>query len=262
MDNSRLGNNRLKEGSLRMPDAEPNGFVPTLNGLGFMSSYLDAVMREFVSFSANCDLPVVDIGAAYGVATIPTLETGALVFAVDSSEKHLSILQQRTPISLRRQLKTLAREFPSELSFESCSVGAILIARVLHFFDPAKLEHATSLLYDWLTPGGKVFVTSETPYLGNWKSFIPVYEARRKRGDPWPGYVHNVMEFALARGENLPPTMLLLDPDVIKRVFCERGFILEKCDFLARPEFPDDMRLDGRESVGAIFRKPSNLINS
>lgn len=37
--------------------------------------------------------------------------------------------------------------------------------------------------------------------------------------------------------------------------FEDQGFIVEKCAYLPRPEFPDDLRYDGRESVGLIARK-------
>jgi hypothetical protein len=63
------------------------------------------------------------------------------------------------------------------------------------------------------------------------------------------------MEFAPDRGKHLPPTMLFLDPDILSSVFEDVGFVIDKVDFLARPEFPADMRLDNRESVGLICHK-------
>jgi hypothetical protein len=50
--------------------------------------------------------------------------------------------------------------------------------------------------------------------------------------------------------------MHLLDPEVLTRVFREGGFQVEEASLFARPEFPEDLRLDGRESVGVIGVKP------
>lgn len=54
---------------------------------------------------------------------------------------------------------------------------------------------------------------------------------------------------------NNPDSFHLLDPDVLRRVFSEAGFIIEQCDFFARNNWPKDAQYDGRESVGLIARK-------
>ena len=64
------------------------------------------------------------------------------------------------------------------------------------------------------------------------------------------------MSIAPERGQSLPKQMHLLDPEVLARVFSQSGFAIEHADFFARPEFPEDIRLGGRESVGVIAAKP------
>ena len=201
----------MQKNNFSMPSSE-NGFVPTLNKQGYMATTLDYYMKQFISYAKSCKKPVVDIGAAYGIATIPSLETGANVIAVDLDERHLAILEERVPHELKNQLTIKCCSFPEELHFNRNSIGAFLIARVVHFFSPVRLEKSVSLLYDWLAPEGKVFLTAETPYLSNWESFIPIYEQRCVIGHPWLGYVDDVMKFAPKRGENLPSSMLFLDP--------------------------------------------------
>jgi hypothetical protein len=49
--------------------------------------------------------------------------------------------------------------------------------------------------------------------------------------------------------------MHFLDPDVLSRVFTESGFRIDEATMFARPEFPEDIQLDGRESVGLIATK-------
>jgi len=247
----------MSQQQLEMPAPEANGFIPTLNKQGYMTSMLDFYMKSFVEYAATCKLPVVDIGAAYGIASIPALQNGAQVIAVDTDERHLQILRNQVPSALQKNLQTLCASFPENLNFRENSIGAFLLARVVHFFAPEKLTLAAHKLYEWLTPGGNVFLTAETPYLKNWRTFIPIYEKRRAAGNLWAGYVENVMEFAPERGKMLPPTMLFLDPETLKKTFAEAGFIIEKVDFLPRPEFPEDLRLDNRESVGLICRKKS-----
>lgn len=237
-----------------MPQAERKGFIPTLNNQGYMLSSLDVYTQAFVDFSASCALPVMDIGAAYGLTTLPALQKGAKVIAVDLDLRHLDILRQRAGQDAAR-LETLCGAFPEEIDAADASLGAALAARVLHFLTPEQLEQAAGKLYRWLAPNGKVFITAETPYLSNWETFIPVYEKRKAEGDPWPGLVEDVMRYVPERGKNLPPQMLFLDPGTLKRVFSAAGFIVETVDFIPRPDFPDDLRRDGRESVGLIARK-------
>jgi len=241
---------------IKMPEAEPNGFVRTLNNMGYMTSQIDVFSREFVEFAPHAPGPALDIGAAYGVATLEALREGARVIANDIDGRHLEILRDRAPEGDRDRLELLPGAFPEGLKLESGAVGAVLICRVLHFFDGSMLDNAAQELFRWVAPGGKVFVVAETPYLKNFQSFIPTYEARKAAGDPWPGFVDDVMAIAPDRGASLPPKMHFLDPEVLSRVFRQAGFIIEKAQTFARPEFPEDIQLDGRESVGLVARKP------
>lgn len=240
---------------LKMPKPEPNGFVKTLNNMGFMTSTLDAFSQNFTDFSSQAPGPVLDIGAAYGVASLAALEKGARVIANDSDLRHLKILKDRTPTYLRSKLELLPGKFPEDLNIAPNSIGAVLICRVLHFLEGPAIQYAAQKLYQWIYPRGKVFVVAETPYLKNFKAFIPIYESRKAASAPWPGFIDDVMAIAPERGASLPPKMHFLDPEVLSRVFEEAGFLIERVETFARPEFPEDIQLDGRESVGMIARK-------
>lgn len=238
-----------------MPEPEANGFVVTLNKQGYMTSTIDVYMQAFIDYASTCSGKVVDIGAAYGVATIPALTKGANVIANDTDERHLNILKDRTPPEFHSNLELLVGSFPDDLNFEKNCIEAFLIARVLHFFSPEKLLFSINKLHDWLKPNGKIFLTAETPYLKNIATFIPIYEKRLKEGELWAGFMEDVIKYNPERGKFLPKTMLFLDRNTLRIIFENAGFIIEKIDFLPRPEFPDDMRLDNRESVGLICRK-------
>lgn len=239
-----------------MPPAESNGFVRTLNGMGFMTSTLDDYSREFATFAPTAPGPALDIGVAYGVASLAALLNGAIVIANDVESRHLDILFNRTPLELRGHLRLMPGRFPQGVEIEENSIGAVLVSRVFHFFDGPSIELSVRVLYSWLQSGGKAFVTGESPYLRNFQAFIPEYERKKSLGALWPGFVEDVMKMAPDRGRSLPKAMNLLDPETLTRVFVQAGFCVEKVGFFARPEFPEDIRLDGRESVGIIAVKP------
>lgn len=239
----------------KMPSPEPNGFVKTLNNMGYMTSRLDAYSQAFVDFAPAAPGPALDIGAAYGIASLAALGNGARVIANDIEERHLEILRERAPARLRTRLTLMPGSFPDGVDFAPDSVGAVLICRVMHFFDGPAIERAAANVLRWLAPGGKVFAVGETPFIGTAKGFFPTYEARIKAGDPWPGIVENVGAHDPKRASNLPSRMHLLDEGTLRRVFTQAGFIIEKLGMFARPEFPPDIQLDGRESVGLIARK-------
>lgn len=252
------GEDKMEQKVLTIPDAEAGGFVPTLNGMGYMTVSCDRFMREFIAFAPSCECPVLDIGAAYGVATTAALDSGATVIANDIDDRHLMLLRNTLSPQASARLITIPGHFPRDIRFSRNSIGAILIARVLHFFDGDLLTESVRKAFEWLVPGGRIFVTAETPYLRNWQEFIPTYEERKRRGERWPGFVEDAPSVVTQRRSNLPKAMHFLDPEVLTRVFREGGFQVEEASVFARPEFPDDLRLDGRESVGLIGVKPSS----
>lgn len=227
---------------LQIPEPEPSGFVKTLNNMGFMTSTLDPFSAEFVEFSKMAPGPVLDIGAAYGVASLAALKQGAKVIANDVDDRHLSILFDRTEPGSRANLSLACGSFPEELDFAPASLGAVLICRVFHFFEPAKLEASIKKVAEWIAPGGKVFVVSETPYVSTLKPFIRIYEERRARGELWPGLV-NIAEINPELLAALPPMMHLLDEQVLSRLFREAGLEVFLAPYIVSLDFsPQFMR--------------------
>ncbi|MEO8666730.1 MAG: methyltransferase domain-containing protein [Ignavibacteria bacterium] len=243
-------------GTAKKPQPEPNGFVVTLNQQGYMTSTVDKYMRAFIDFASHSKLPCVDIGAAYGVASMAVLQAGGTVIANDIDMRHLEILRDAVPKKLQSKLSLDDSRFPDTMTFKDDSIGAFLIARVAHFLEPRELIEGAKKLYKWLAPGGKVFLTGETPYLNIWKEFIPIYEKKKLQGDLWAGQLEDVQKYAPERGESLPKRMLLMDLEMLRDVFEKANFVIEDLNFFARPEFPDDIKLDNRESIGLICYKP------
>lgn len=232
-----------------------DGFIKTLNRMGYMTTGLDRFSAAFVEFAPKAPGPCLDAGAAYGVATLAALSSGARVIANDLDPRHLEILGARVPAESRGRLTLAPGAFPDALALAPGSLGAALACRLLHFFDGPALERAAAKLHEWLAPGGKAFVVCETPFIGTARRFMPTYLERKKAGARWPGLIEDTSVFDPDRAAQLPPLVHLLDEDVLRRVFEGAGFTVERCELFARPEFPPQIRLDGRESVGLIARR-------
>lgn len=231
---------------------------PTANNFGYMHTK-SIITDEFVSFSKKALNPVVDIGSAYGIATIKCLEQGAKVIAVDISQEHLDILYRRAPLTRSSLLQTLLARFPDEMDLESNSVSAVLLSHVLSFLEGDEIVAGMKKVYEWLCEGGKIFILNYTPYHKTVFNFIPVYEARKKKGIKWPGLITDKTVYT--DGINLTPEvplrMNLMDIDILKSVAEKIGFHIEMLRYIGGKNegVPQHFCLDGREWVGMIARK-------
>lgn len=231
-------------------------FVQTLNKTGYaLSEIFDDVSKEFISYSKNAKLPVLEIGAAFGVVTIECLKEGVTVIANDIDGNHLKEIQQKSEIINRRNLILMPGDF-EKLNILEESLSAILCCRVIHFFDPDKVMRSIKKANSWLEKGGKAFFTVESPYLKNWNHFPSDFEKRKKLGETFPGYVKTrdyINNGIIA--DNLPENMHFFDDEILANIFEICGFRVEKSFLFGRPYFPEEVQLDGRESVGIIAIK-------
>lgn len=238
----------------KMPRAK-NGFIKTLNKTGFMTTRLDPFSREFVQFAKKAPGPSLEIGAAYGIATIPVLKKGCPVVANDLSARHLKILKSRVPKKLLKNLTLLPGRFPGKINLTKNSVGSILACRIMHFLDGPTIRRGLKKMHAWLKPGGKIFIIAGTAYVGTLKGFIPIYEKKLKAGSTWPGYVRDFHKQAPDLKNQAPGFLHALDVHVLSRELKRAGFTVEKAAIFSRPYYPKRIRLDGRESVGIIGKK-------
>lgn len=240
-----------------MPEAK-NGFVQTLNNNAFMTENLDIYSKMFVEHAAKVNRPVLDIGAAYGNATIPALKRGSKVIANDLDIRHLQILQQYCPNEFRDNLKLLPGKFPDEIELEDNILDGALICRVFHFMTGEMIEKALKKIYKILTKKGKLFIICESPYIKVWAKFIPIFEKRRQEGVKWPGFIDNLKEYCFAEQyiHNLPEKVNWFDTNTMAKAVIQAEFEIEKLSYIdRRGVFPDDVLLDGKESVGVIAVK-------
>lgn len=231
---------------------------PTLNGTGFMFKILDEFAEDFIEFAGQTDGEVLDIGCAYGVATIPALEGGGRVTACDLDPRHLAILTENTPESARERLTCMTGQLPS-IDLPQQHFAAILCSRVLHFLDGSAIDASVRNMYRWLKPGGRLYLVADTPY-GIWRRQIPVFEARRERGDRWPGLMIGLENYLpyppKDRWIDGPPFMNLLDTELLERTCREAGFEVVRSSFIDRQDFRGLGKMDGRENAGILAVRP------
>ena len=236
----------------------PEIALETKNQKGFTYT-LTSFGKAFINAAAKASKPVMDIGAAYGVATLPALLTGAKVIAVDIEEKHLLSIANSVNSPLRNQLITLRERFP-HFDLLPNSLSAVYMSQVLPFLSGTEIEDGIQKIYDWLIPGGEAFVVSFTPYIDHVKSFVPIYEERKSKGIRWAGGIDDLSRYSSHPTifKNLPNQIHHIDLDDLKWVFEKAGFMIKEARYFGEEEgpLPEGIRMDGRERVGLIAYKP------
>lgn len=231
--------------------------VPTKNQFGSMHP-LTEISKVFLKDIKNFSQPIIDVGCAYGNFVIPALEQGNTVIGVDIEQQHLDILAQALSPTLYERFTALCQSFPDKLYFEPESLGAVHIAFVLSFFTGEQIVASLEKIYQWLVKDGKLCIINHSPYLTNIIDFIPEFELRKRRGDPWPGYIEDLPAYFSKTSQyktHLPTFAHVFDTEVLSNVLTSVGFHVEQAKFCSIDNLPLDYKLDGREFVGIIARK-------
>lgn len=256
--------------SVPMPIEEKKGeLLKTHNPSGgFTTAPCDPVSEKFLKYVmeiAKHNGTVLEIGAAFGAASLQALEQGAQVFCNDIDPRNLAVVRNRY---IKKDLNSVTGDednlillpgsFHEELELPNNFFDAILISRVLHFFSGDKIEKSLEKLADYLKPGGKLFIVCETPFLKNWKKFIPEYEKRLADGVTWPGEITSPADYeSSGRITSLPKFVHWITKEILERSLKKIKFGIEFLSYINREgQFPDDLLLDGKESIGAIVYKP------
>lgn len=237
-----------------LPQFGVKNMVPTMNGTGFMFEIRDGYADEWISYAGQITDPVLEMGCAYGVSTIPALEAGGRVVACDMEPQHLEILADKAPPALRDRLTCVAGKLP-EVDFEAGHFGAILCSRVLHFLTGEEIDASVAKMASWLKPGGRLYMVADTPY-GIWRNFIPTFEENKRQGARWPGLMvglHNYLPTpGIQKHIDKPAFMNLLDADLLARICTDAGLQVERATFINRSDFKGLGGMDGRENAGVL----------
>lgn len=241
-----------------LPESYVEGLIPTLNKTGWMTKALDAYSREFAEYAGKIGadgIESLDIGCAYGVATLAALTAGARICACDLEPRHIEILDQRVRADARDRYRSRAGAMP-DVDFPAAGFGAILASRVLHFLDGEQIGITLQKMHDWLIPGGRIYVVADTPYTGPWYIHAATYEEKKAAGDPWPGFCDDYVGL-LPKGtdpEGHPAFINPLDPDILARECKAAGFNVISAAFLSA----STSKARGNEHAGVIAAKPGS----
>lgn len=224
---------------LTMPGPDADGGVHTLNNMGGMVPYIDILTGRFLDIvrAMPSGSNVLEIGAAYGNVVLKILnETSVTITANDMDYRHIEILYGRALECCPNQINRLqldVSDFSKNSTFSTGSFGAILAARVFHFFTPAEFKNAIAKLYDILLPNGSVYILGLSAY--SFPLFIPEYEKKLSEGYEWPGYVTNIQVYAnkSETDENIYNGMFnksfnFFNAELIARQFEEYGFLVQE----------------------------------
>jgi SAM-dependent methyltransferase len=202
-------------------------------------------------------VPVLDVGAGYGVATIPALEAGATVFANDISPDHLEELRRQTPARLRGRLTMIPGRFPADVDFPGESLDAVHASQVLHFLTGDEVAAGLAATFRWLRRGGHLFVLAATPFQATHVRFIPAFLERKARGEPWPGLMGDLRRYSSHPSvDQMPSWLHVFDDESLAIAVRRAGYEVEKVWMFPCTGIQDFRQLDGREHVGLIARRP------
>jgi|GEM_PF-6778187 len=230
---------------------------------------------------------VMDVGAAwYGVNTIPALQAGHIVHAVDS-RRELSALAARAKQvasgysdeyfweNWADRLMLHAGKIPEPYDLPDNSIDAIMMGSVLHFLNPRQVHKALQEAFRVLKPGGRIFVEAQTPFmkgLDDWRKTLWSNRCATVEDIMWPWQIHNEHhQFPLLREIKY---INLFDITRMRRSLEQTGFGVKEVGYFPRLDFPsskefhgNDQRLRSRfanhlsshmkfETVGAVGIKP------
>lgn len=239
------------------PGWSGNNMVATMNDTGFMFEVRDRMADDFIRHAGQCGEPVLEIGCAYGVSTLPALAAGATITACDMEPRHLEILRSKVPPEQLPRLTLVTGKLP-EVDFPESHYAAILCSRVLHFLEGDDVEASVRKMARWLKPGGRLYLLTDTPY-GVWRKSVARFEEARRNGERWPGLIRGLHQW-LATPPRKPiekPAFLnLMDPDILARCCREAGLEVIEAAFIARPDFGKQGRMDGRENAVVLAVRP------
>ncbi len=241
-----------------IPETPYPGAEPTLNAHGFMLEALDSYAEAFIAFAAESGGEVLDMGCAYGVATLAALDAGAAsglrVCACDMELRHLEVLEERVSADQASRLRTVTGALPT-VQFPVHAFKAILASRVIHFLTGDDIRTSLKAMFDWLEPGGRLYLVADTPYMPGWSDIIPFYEVAKSKGEEWPGFIPDFAKYTKTNAAGHGPDFVnTLDPDILERECRLAGFDVERASFFGLQRLGDEA--NGKEHAGCAARKP------
>ncbi|KAH0793450.1 non-ribosomal peptide synthetase [Histomonas meleagridis] len=221
---STLDLNKIQKPEL--PKPADDGRIPTLNGKGYATHELEPISEQFTEYASTIKIPVIDGGAAFGATTIAALKKGAIVIANEIDQHHLDYIAKNSTLTDDDRTRLyLKLGSITEIDFPEQSIGAIHMARVMHFFHPNEVEKFFEKASKWLVPNGRIYLVTMSQYhYGNTPGYYEKYNKALTEGVEWPGEIEEY------KFKSDCYYLQALDPNVIHRVATKYGFTVKKLE--------------------------------
>jgi SAM-dependent methyltransferase len=247
------------------PELNIGGNFKTKNGKGVMDSKINELTHRFIEDALGKE--VLEVGSAYGKVACEVLEknkqTQYTLMEID--KKHLSLAAKNINDKAPGCKATFVYGDISDKEIQLLQkFEAILVAHVLHFLPPDKLENAVKNVFDLLKPEGKVYVSAVTPYVKLFEAFTSEYEKRVLSGDEFPGAVKSLRLWQnkifqdLSHAIDIDQPFTFLNVPELTKAFEKAGFKVLECRLADIGESWPQWELDGKEDVILIAQKPGN----
>ena len=239
--------------------------IPTLNQYGYMFTKFDPVVEHFLELiEKKPNLSFFEVGGAYGNVAEAALEKGAKNFYLnDCEERHLKSfvrkLKENEKTHLFQGLHLVYGRCPDDIKMPECSLDAILVNKVLHFFTPDTIDAFVQWLNSGLKSEGRVFVLTVSPFFKGHEEFLEEYQKKKQEGIRFPGYRSMYEESKFAQTIELkarPVSLLFMEIDTLKSLFQQHGFQIEKEFELDMVDGENSEWKPGKDMVGIIAYKP------
>lgn len=230
--------------------------VPVANRCGWTSTVPNPMTCRFLDLIRKIENPrVIDIGAGYGVASIPAMEAGAYVIVNEIDQSQLDhIANLACDKKLQGQFQLLNAVLPNLP--DNLPLDAVHASNVLHFLTGDEIVLAAQWMHRNLKSGGKAFLQMQSPWCGQLHSFLQEYETRKAAGLEWPGEIKDAPRYAVEEIRHMMSDFThVLEAEIVSKVFQDAGFSIEYADYYTRPGLPDVCKFDGRENLGVIVVK-------
>ena len=219
--------------------ANCRGLAPPGAAVDRMSPALDELSMQFALFARTAPGDLLDMGCGDGIATAAALMRGGRVCAVDPDEAALHHLLARVPPVYAPHLRVHVGALPG-VNFKFPRFSAIHAARVLHFLDPLALQRALQKFFHWLSPNGKLFLSTLTSAGEYWEFAESEIIQRKLAQDPWPGYIVDVRRLR-PHWDGSCDAIHLLDEPILRRELAAAGFEVEHVSSYPLPWDGDQM---------------------
>ena len=218
--------------------------APHIKHASLRSLYGELVVLVFDRAKAECEVPhVLDLGAGEGSVTLPFLELGARVTAVDISQKQLQALREKCG-AFGDRLRVRCEDIHDTLKHDSERYDIVVTNSFLHHVPDylGMISEATKLL----APAGQFFSFQDPLRYDSFGRFATAFinlayfswrifggdlvggmkrRLRRSRGEFLEEAIEDQTEYHALRGG--------LDQDAIGRLFDELGLTCELVTYFA-----------------------------